>query len=307
MTVRKVIFMGSPAFAVPSLRAVHAAFEIVAVYSQPPRPAGRGQQLQKTPVHLAAEELGLEVRTPEKLRGEDLEALLAVACDAVCVVAYGLLLPKRLVDSRLCLNVHPSALPRWRGAAPLQWTLLAGDDRTEVCIMQLNEGMDTGPVFTRMPLAVQEDMTLGALHDVCARTGAGALVDVLNALPGIEAVPQTGEASHARKLTAEDRKIDWNWPAAKVHDRIRGLSPAPGACFAFGDEVVKVLRSEESGPGMKDVAPGTVVAVGAEGIVVVCGDGRVVRLLEIQRPGKRALPVAEVVQGWDIKPGDVLA
>ena len=306
MNRKKVIFMGSPAFAVPSLHAVHDACEIIAVYSQPPRPAGRGQKLQKTPVHAAAEALGLEVRTPERLRGDDLDALLALNCDAICVVAYGLLLPKRLVDARLCLNVHPSALPRWRGAAPLQWTLLAGDPQTDVCIMQLDEGMDTGPVFARIPLDVPRDTTLGELHDACARIGADALVAVLAELPGIRPVAQEGNPTHARKLTGDDRRIDWRQPAAAVHDRIRGLSPAPGAFFMFGEEMVKVLGSRESNIRQPDTAPGTVASVDAKGLGVVCGDGVVLWLTGIQRPGKRALPVAEVLPGWDLKTGDRL-
>lgn len=296
--------MGSPAFAVPSLKALHAAgHEIVCVYTQPPRPAGRGQKDQPTAVQMAATDLGItDIRCPVKLRGEDLGMLLATGCDAICVVAYGLLLPKALVDARLCLNVHPSALPRWRGAAPIQHTLLAGDGATEVCIMKLDEGMDTGPVFGRTPLTVSPTMTAGELHDLCAEVGAIELGKVLSQLPGLEAVPQVGHATHAGKITAEMKPIDWTRTAWEAHNHIRALSPSPGATMAVKGEVVKVLRSRvEPGTG----APGTVVGV-ADGLDVACGDG-VARLLEIQRPGKKAMGILEALNGWGLKVGDSVA
>ena len=298
----KLVFMGSPAFAVPSLRMIHAAgHEIACVYTQPPRPAGRGQKPQPTAVEAAARELGIaDIRSPERLKGEALETLLATDADALCVVAYGLLLPKALVDSRLCLNVHPSALPRWRGAAPLQWTVLSGDGATEVCVMRLDEGMDTGPVYSRTPLAVSPNMTTGELHDRCADVGAVELGKVLSLLSTLRPVPQVGHATHAPKIAPDMKPIDWTKTAHEVHNHIRGLSPSPGATLTMRGEVVKALRSRvEPGTG----APGEVVGV-ADGLDIATGDG-VVRILELQRPGKTAMAAVEVLKGWGIKVGEV--
>lgn len=296
----KIVFMGSPAFAVPSLRMLHTAgHEIVAVYSQPPRPAGRGHKLQKTAVHEVAEELGLTVFTPEKLRGDDLEAVMTIEADVFCVVAYGLLLPKRMVDDKLCLNVHPSALPKWRGAAPLQWTLLNGDSETDICVMQLDAGMDTGPVVAREPLHVPHDVTLGELHELTSKLGAKMLVDVVAALPEIWPVVQEGEATLAPKITGDMRIINWGRDADHVHNRVRGLSPAPGAVTKLGDELIKILRTDvmavAAGKPMGE--PGKVLEIADDGIVVACGKGAV-KVLEMQRPGGRNAPAGQVARGW---------
>lgn len=295
---RRLIFMGSPAFAVPSLRTLVAAgHEIAAVYTQPPRPAGRGKKEQKTAVHLAAEELGLGplVRVPERLRGDDLQAVLDTPCDAIAVVAYGLLLPKTLVDSRVCLNVHPSALPRWRGAAPIQHTVLNGDASTEVCVMRLDAGMDTGPVYDRVALDVGPAMTSGELHDVTAGIGAVRLTYVIEHLDVLEPVAQVGDATLASKISGEMRPLDWRKDAGTLHNQVRGLAPAPGATAEIGGEVVKIGRSEV----VNDMqgTDGVIVAVDAAGVVVGCG-GNALRLLEIQRPGKAMAKAADVARGW---------
>jgi len=301
--------MGSPAFAVPSLHALHTAgHEIVAVYTQPPRPAGRGHKVQNTPVHEAAEDMGLTVFHPEKLRGEDLEAVLGLAADVFCVVGYGLLLPKALVDSRLCLNVHPSALPRWRGAAPLQWTLLAGDARTDVCVMKLDEGMDTGPVVARDSMAVPLNMTLAELHDTTAAKGASMLVEAVNDLASIRPVPQVGEATHAPKLTPEMRPVDWHKPVMEVHNHVRGLSPVPGATARLGGEVFKILRTEVNQLWLhkRMGEPGEVIGMDSTGVAVACGVG-VVKIVEMQRAGAKAGPAGEIARGWPaLKNGVVL-
>lgn len=294
---RRLIFMGSPAFAVPSLRGlVTAGHEIAAVYTQPPRPAGRGKKEQKTAVHLAAEKLGLGalVRVPERLRGEDLQAALDTPCDAVCVVGFGMLLPKLLVDSRVCLNVHPSALPRWRGATPVQSALMAGDTATEVCIMRLEEGMDTGPVYDRTPVAITPDMNTGQLNDIVWQIGAERLLYVVENMETLMPLAQVGEAVRAFKITAELRPLDWRKSAEMLHNQVRGLAPAPGATAEIGGEVVKVGRSE-----VVDIKceSGRVLAVDAAGIVVGCGE-KALRLLEIQRPGKAMAKAADVARGW---------
>lgn len=295
--LKRVVFMGSPAFAVPSLQALVAAgHTMVAVYTQPPRPAGRGQKEQKTAVHLAAEALGLGalVRHPERLRGEDLQAVMALEADVFAVVAYGLLLPREMVENRVCLNVHPSALPRWRGAAPIQHTVLNGDLETEVCVMRLEAGMDTGPVYDRTPLAVGADMTSGELHDVCARIGAERLAYLVENVHEMTPIAQVGEPTLAVKITSDIRPIDWRKTAAEVHNKVRGLAPAPGATAEVGGEIIKILRSQLfDGKGN----PGVISAANAAGVVVGCGAGAV-RICEIQRAGKKAMAAAEVARGW---------
>jgi methionyl-tRNA formyltransferase len=300
--VAKIVFMGSPAFAVPSLQALHAEeHEIVAVYTQPPRPAGRGQALRKTAVHEVAEELGLAVFHPEKLKGADLDFVLGLDAEVFCVVAYGLLLPKVLVDERLCLNVHPSALPKWRGAAPLQWTLMSGEATTDICVMKLDAGMDTGPVVLREKMEIDPDLTLGELHDMAADTGAMMLAEVIDHIKNIRPIAQVGEATHAVKITPAMRVIDWNKGAREVHNLVRGLSPSPAATAKLGEEVFKVLKtavvSFEGAGKEAGKEAGKVVRLDTDGVVVACGEGAV-RLVEIQRPGGKPVLAADAVRGW---------
>jgi methionyl-tRNA formyltransferase len=294
--IKDIIFMGSPAFAVPSLKLLSQQFNIVAVYTQPPRPAGRGQAEQKTPVHQLAEELGLKVHHPLKLKAETLDEVLAIKCDAITVVAYGLLLPKKLVDERLCLNLHPSALPRWRGAAPLQHTLLNGDTHTDICIMKLDEGMDTGPVYSRLPTVVPPDITFGLLHDLCAQKGAEQLTAVLHKLPGLQPVPQVGEATHAFKLTGDHRLIDWHKTATEINNQIRALSPTPGAVTHLLGENVKVQGSTVVTTAEAHTA-GEILHLDDDGLTIACGQNAI-HISHIQRPGKKMQPVAEVARGW---------
>jgi methionyl-tRNA formyltransferase len=296
MAVKDIIFMGSPAFAVPSLKLLSQQFNIVAVFTQPPRPAGRGQAEQKTPVHVLAEELGLKVHHPLKLKAEALDEVLAINCDAIAVVAYGLLLPKKLVDERLCLSLHPSALPRWRGAAPLQHTLLNGDTHTDICIMKLDEGMDTGPVYSRLPTVVPPDITFGRLHDLCAQKGAEQLAMVLGRLPDIQPVPQTGESTHAFKLTAEHRTIDWSKTAEQVHNQIRAFSPAPGAVTNLLGEDVKIQNSFIITTSETHTA-GEILHMDDDGLTIACSENAI-HVSHLQRPGKKIQPVAEVARGW---------
>lgn len=292
---KRLVFMGSPAFAVPSLRALVAAgHEIVAVYSQPPRPAGRGQKEQKTAVHLAAEELGLRVITPVKLRDEALDEVLGLKADVFCVVGFGMLLPKILVERRVCLNVHPSALPRWRGATPVQSALMAGDTFTQVCIMRLEEGMDTGPVYDRTDVVIPEEINAGQLNDIVWEIGARRLVFVVENLESLSPVAQEGEPRRAFKITAETRPIDWRNTAREVHNQVRGLAPAPGATAELGGEMLKILRTHVvDGNGNS----GEILAVDRAGVVVACGAGAV-RIVDLQRAGKKVMPAAEVARGW---------
>lgn len=301
----RLIFMGSPDFAVPSLQALlDSAHEIIAVYTQPPRRKGRGQQVQPTPIHALAEQHNIPVFTPAKLAGDALNDLLALEFDAIAVVAYGLLLPKALVENHLCLNVHPSALPRWRGAAPLQWTVLSGDATTDVCIMQLETGMDTGPVFTRQTYEVGPNETTGQLHDRLAQSGAELLLQTVARLPATPTPQAADGITHAPKITAEMRPINWHMDAEEVHNHIRGMAPFPGATTQRGEEVWKILAShlvpmEVDSPQ----APGTIMQANADGIVVHCGTG-CVRLTKLQRPGKQALAAAEFLRSTPLAAGD---
>jgi methionyl-tRNA formyltransferase len=301
----RLAFMGSPDFAVPSLRALHAAGHgIAAVYCQPPRPAGRGQKEQPCPVHPAALELGLPVRTPARLKRDAAEhaAFAALGLDAAVVAAYGLILPKPMLDApRLgCLNVHASLLSRWRGAAPIQAAILAGDAETGVTIMRMEEGLDTGPMLLAGRVPIGPRTTTPELHDALAALGARLMLQALAEDP--LAVPQPEEgATYAPKLTKEDGRLDWRQDAASLDRRIRALNPWPGTFFEHhpGGEAIRVLAAEpEEGSG----PPGTAL----DGVATIaCGRGSL-RLTRLQRPGRAPLPAEAFLRGFPLPPGTVL-
>ncbi|RDD73293.1 methionyl-tRNA formyltransferase [Paracoccus versutus] len=293
----RVIFMGTPDFSVPALRAVAARHQVVAVYSQPPRAAGRGQKPRPSPVHRAAEELGLPVRTPERLKSPQEQAdFAALAADVAVVVAYGLILPPPVLAApRLgCLNIHASLLPRWRGAAPIHRAIMAGDTETGVAIMQMEAGLDTGPVLAEARTAIGPKDTTADLHDRLAEMGAALIARTLDRLP-LPARPQPAEGvTYAQKIDKAEARIDWSQPAAAVDRQIRGLSPFPGAWCLVGDERVKLLRSRlAAGSGV----PGQVLS----GFTIACGEGAV-EVLEAQREGKRPMPAAEILRGMSLPP-----
>ena len=308
----RVVFMGTPEFSAATLRAVaDAGHEIVAVYSQPPRPAGRrGLELTKSPVHVLAEELGVEVRTPASLKGEDEQAAFrALGADVAVVVAYGLLLPKAILEgTRLgAFNGHASLLPRWRGAAPIQRAIMAGDAETGMMIMKMDEGLDTGPVALTARVEIDADMTAGELHDRLMSVGATLMVEALAALEAgtLELKPQAEEgATYARKITKDETRINWSSPGREVHDRIRGLSPFPGAwCeIAIGGkpERVKLLGSSMAG---RSGRPGEVLG---DDLTVACGEGAV-RLTKLQRAGGKPLDAAAFLRGASLRKGDRLS
>jgi methionyl-tRNA formyltransferase len=315
----RLIFMGTPEFSVATLRAVAGAgHEIAAVYTQPPRPAGRrGLELKPSPVHLAAYELGLEVRTPKSLRGEaEQQAFAALQADAAVVVAYGLILPTAILEgTRLgAFNGHASLLPRWRGAAPIQRAVMAGDTETGMMIMKMDEGLDTGPVALTRKVAIGPDMTAGELHDELRDTGAELMVEALELLERgrLTLTPQPDEGvTYAGKISKDETRVDWSLPAQDVHNHIRGLSPFPGAwCeaeFAGRVERVKLLRSSIAAPPADqsngaEVAPGTVLD---PDLTVACGAGAV-RLVELQRAGGKPLASAEFQRGAKLAAGDRL-
>ena len=297
--------MGTPEFAVPTLtEIVSAGHEVVAVYTRAPKPAGRGQTERKSPIHLAAEGFGIPVRTPRSLRNEDEQAAFAALdADVGIVVAYGLILPKPILEApRLgCLNLHGSLLPRWRGAAPIQRAVLAGDTRTGVMVMQMDEGLDTGPVALAEEMPIGPDMTTGELHDRMMLVGADLMGRALAALErgSLTFTPQPeAGVTYAKKIEKAEARIDWRKPAAEVHNLIRGMSPFPGAWFELelggAPTRIKVLRSTlASGSG----TPGAILPE----LTIACGDGAV-KLTSVQREGKAAMDAATFLRGAGVLP-----
>lgn len=289
----KIVFMGTPDFSVPALRAIAAQHPVVAVYTQPPRPAGRGQQPRPSPVQTCAEALGLPVRHPERLRTPEAQAdFAALGADVAVVVAYGLILPQAVLDApRMgCLNIHASLLPRWRGAAPIHRAVLAGDAETGVCIMRMEAGLDTGPVLLRAATPIGAQDTTADLHDRLSAMGADLILQALDRLADLipEPQPEAG-VTYAAKIDKAEARIDWTLPAEQVDRRIRALSPFPGAWCDMGGERVKLLRSRLA-PGHG--APGQVLG----GLTIACGTGAV-EITEAQRPGKRPMAAAEFLKG----------
>ncbi len=300
----RIIYMGTPDFAVPALEALHeAGHEIVAVYSQPPRPAGRGKALRPSPVHARAEAMGLEVRTPASLRGAEEQAAFAgLGADVAVVAAYGLILPQAVLDAPKhgCLNLHGSLLPRWRGAAPIQRAILAGDTHTGVQVMQMEAGLDTGPVRATARTEV-DGKTAGALTAELAQMGARLIVDTLADLPARPPVPQAGDGvTYAAKITKEEARIDFAAGAIQAERQVRAFNPAPGAFFTLGEERFKLLAAEMvAQPGQ----PGLVLD---DHLTIGCGADSI-RPTVIQRAGKGAMGVDELLRGFAIPAGTQLS
>ena len=293
----KIIFMGTPDFSVPVLEALAQQHEIVAVYCQPPRPAGRGKADRASPVQARAEALGLPVRHPISLRDPAAQAEFAgFGADIAVVVAYGLILPQVVLDApRLgCLNIHASLLPRWRGAAPIHRAIMAGDADTGICIMQMEAGLDTGPVLLRQSTPIAEAETTAELHDRLSALGAALICTALAALP-LPAVAQSEQGvTYAAKIDKSEARIDWSRPAIEVDRQIRGLSPFPGAWCEVASERVKLLRSVLS-DGQAEA--GQVLS----GFTIACGEGAV-QITLAQREGKRPMAAAEVLKGLRLPP-----
>ena len=300
----RIVFMGTPAFSVSALDALHeAGHEIVGVYTQPPRPAGRGKKEQISAVHTRALELGLDVYHPRSLKGaEEIEELAALGADIGVVVAYGLILPQAVLDAPRhgCLNIHASLLPRWRGAAPIQRAIMAGDAQSGVCIMEMEAGLDTGPVLLRESTPIAKDDTAASLHDRLSDTGARLICDALRQLDHLVAEPQPDEGvTYAAKIDKSEAAIDWSQSAVTLDNAIRGLSPFPGAWFEFDGQRIKVLGSELSEGGGP---PGTILD---DQLTVACSEDAV-RLLRLQRSGKAAQDVDVFLRGFPMPQGTVL-
>jgi methionyl-tRNA formyltransferase len=310
MASLRLAFMGTAAFAVPTLRAlVEAGHEVVAVYTQPPRPAGRRQRPRQSPVHSEAERHELTVRTPETLKDEAVQGdFAALGCDACVVVAYGLILPAAVLAApRLgCLNLHPSLLPRWRGPAPIHRTIEAGDSETGLAVILMDEGVDTGDIVMveRVPVAV--DITAGDLHDNLAIEGARLMVEALDGL-ATGAITPTAQAAdgatHAAKLARGDGVIDWRRPAVDLERLVRAMSPRPGAYFAHGGDSIRVLAAELAPAGVDGGgSPGALIG---PDFTVACGEGAL-RLIRVQKAGKGAVDGADFLRGARIEIGTVL-
>ena len=303
----RLAFLGTPDFSVVALAELIAAgHEIVCVYSQPPRRAGRGKSLRPSPVHQFAEEKGIEVRTPVSVKPEDEQAAFAALdLDAAVVVAYGLILPAGILAAPRhgCFNIHASLLPRWRGAAPIQRAILAGDGMSGVTIMQMDEGLDTGPMLLRDELTLTPGMTAGDLHDALAVMGGRLITETLTAAEAGELTPVVQPSqgvTYAAKISKGEAALDWRRPAIEVERTIRAFNPVPGAFFMRGGERIRLLAAEAVfGSG----DPGLILD---DAMTIACGDAAI-RPTLVQRQGKRAMTPAELLNGYDLPPGDMLA
>lgn len=299
----RLIFMGTPDFSVPALHALLAAgHEVVAVYTQPPRPAGRGKALRRSPVHEAAEAAGIEVRTPARVRRDTAEhaAFAALNADAAVVAAYGLILPKAMLDApRLgCLNIHASLLPRWRGASPIQSAILAGDTRSGVSIMQMDEGLDTGAVLLEEATSISAADTASTLHDRLSEIGGRLVVRALAEQP--KPVPQPAEGvTYAERLTRDDGRIDWTRTASEIDRQIRGLTPWPGAFTTLDGVVLKIGTATPLPDAATVLSPGTTID---DTLTVACGTGAI-RIERVQKPGRSMMSAADFLRGQPVPKG----
>ncbi len=301
--------MGSAEFGLPALKALRAAgHRIKAVYAQPPKPAGRGQHERPCPIHAAALEMGIPARTPKSLRAAaEQESFAALGADAAVVAAYGLILPRAILEApRLgCLNIHASALPRWRGAAPIQRAILAGDSETGVTIMQMDEGLDTGAILLAEKIPIGATTTAGELHDALALLGARLIVRALEGLDAgtLTATPQPENGvTYAAKLARDEGRLDWRKPAADLARAVRAFDPWPGTWFEHAGERIKVLAVAPVGAPIKN-APGTVLD---DAPTIACGEGAL-RLVTVQRAGRAVLTAAEFLRGFPLPPATVLS
>jgi methionyl-tRNA formyltransferase len=299
----RLAFMGSPDFAVPALQALdRSGHTIAAVYCQPARPAGRGQAIRRCPVHAAADELGLSVRTPTRLRGdaETQAAFAALNLDAAVVAAYGLILPQAMLDApkRGCLNIHASLLPRWRGAAPIQASILAGDPETGITIMQMEAGLDTGPMLLRQSVPITPETTTANLLVPLAMVGARLILDAL-AFPPPATPQREAGATYAPKLLREDGRIDWSKSATVIDRQVRAFDPWPGTFTTLAGSPLKILAAR---PAQGSGAPGTVLD---DALTIACGSDAI-RLTKVQLPGRAALGANAFIRGHPVPPGTLL-
>ncbi|WP_407307560.1 methionyl-tRNA formyltransferase [Desulfosporosinus sp. SB140] len=307
----RIVFMGTPDFAVPSLRAlVNHGHEVVGVFTQPDRPAGRGKKLKSSPVKSAAEELSLPIFQPVRLKtAEEIQRLRELSPDCIIVVAYGQLLSKEILDlsPKGCINVHASLLPSYRGAAPIHWALINGEERTGVTTMQMDEGLDTGDILLKRDIIVSEEETMGEVHDKLAVLGGDILIETLRELEKgtLKPTPQTGESNYAPLLKREHERLNWTCRAVELHHQIRGLNPWPGAFTVFRGENLKVWRSAVFSPEKtpeieksvhETLDSGQILGVSGDGLLVQTVDG-ILWILEVQPAGKRPMSARDFFNG----------
>lgn len=301
----KVVFMGTPVFAVPILQALAKNHEVVCVYTQPPRPAGKGYKLVSSPIQEAAEKLGIPVRCPFSLKKEEEQIpFMALEADVGVVCAYGLILPSAVLEAPKlgCINVHASLLPRWRGASPIQRAIEAGDKQTGITIMQMDVGLDTGSMLLKKTVQIDEDTTAGKLHDALSALGAQMIIQVLNENPVPTPQPDAG-ITYAEKIQKQEALIDWMLPALHIKHKIMAFNPYPGAYLMFKGERIKVFDAEivrES----HQTKPGTILD---DNLLIACGKGTCLRLTVLQRSGKKKLPAEEFLKGFIIPKGENVA
>lgn len=298
----KIIFMGTPEFSVSALKEIiESGHEVVAVYSQPPRPSGRGQKEHNSPVHEAALKYGIPVFTPKSLRNEEAQQQFAAhKADVAVVVAYGLLLPKPILDACRCINIHASLLPRWRGAAPIQRAIMEGDTKTGITIMDMDEGLDTGNMLLIQEVTIALDMNAGQLHDELSAVGAKLVVEALAKINELVPQKQLGEATYAAKIMKEEAKIDWDMPGDKIILKIRAFNPYPGAFFEYKGEKIKIFEADFINGGNAEVGK-----ILDENFAIACNGGKILPQL-IQRQGKKIMPINELLRGFKVEVGVVL-
>ena len=301
----RVIFMGTPDFSVAVLKALIAKHEVVCVYTQPPRPAGRGHKLVASPIQVEAEKNGIIVRCPKTLKKEkEQKQFKELNADVAIVCAYGLILPQPILDGcpKGCINVHASLLPRWRGAAPIQRAIMAGDKQSGVTIMQMDAGLDTGDMLLSETVEITENMNAGELHDKLSVLGAKLILKTLDEMPTPRPQPLTGD-TYAYKITKEECLINWNKSAEELHNFIRGLAPYPKAYFNYKNEQIKVLASKVVSGVNSSEKVGTLLD---DELTVVCGQGTLLRLEMLQRAGKNPQARADFLRGFKIEKGENL-
>ncbi len=305
----KIIFAGTPLFAAGALDALLKVHQVVAVLTQPDRPSGRGMQLTASPVKLLAQQHGIPVLQPATLKTEEAQKeLVALSADVMVVAAYGLILPKAVlqIPRHGCLNIHASLLPRWRGAAPIQRSILAGDSETGITIMRMDEGLDTGDMLLKITCPITRADTAQTLHDTLAELGAEAILETLQQLESKQLCPEHQDArlaTYAAKLTKAEAQLDWTADSAHLDRAVRGYFPFPVATTQMRETPIKILRAKMGSASLDTIPPGTVISVDKERIVVTCGQGTL-GLEVLQKPGGKPLPVAQFIQGFPIKVGD---
>ncbi|BBJ31234.1 methionyl-tRNA formyltransferase [Rickettsia asiatica] len=297
--------MGTPEFAVPALKKLITHHEVMAVFTQQPKAKGRGLNLAKSPIHQLAFEHQIPVYTPSTLRNDEIINLInKVNADIIVVIAYGFIVPKAILEAKKygCLNIHPSDLPRHRGAAPLQRTIIEGDRKSSVCIMRMDAGLDTGDILMKEDFDLEERTTLKELHNKCANLGAELLIKTLANIDNIVLIKQSSDGvTYAHKLTKAEGKINWHESAYKIDCKIRGMNPWPGAYFSYNDKIIKILKAEYLNAD-HHFTSGTVIS---DKLEIACGSG-ILRVKILQQEGKRALPTSEFLHGTNILKGVIL-